>query len=363
MLTRHHAISLCHVRDRADLVAFIDEQWKRGHILSVSPQLMDWQHQDAARDGLNFVIARHRESGRLDGALGFIPTSQFDPALAGEGDIWLCIWKVRVDADEPGLGMSLFWFLQRLLQPRSIAGIGMPEGFEKLYRYLGFRVGQLDHYYFVNETKREFVILGNVRAPFEHVPREVRDRESPEREVRLEICTEGRFSALTTGCSDFGDAACYPRKSVTYLRKRYFEHPIYRYAVYAVIRGGGAKGFLVFRECALGGASALRLVDVQLPLGELTGLSSELQRVVQERGAEYCDFYVHGIPEEVVTRVGFVRRTCDSDVIVPNYFEPFEQRNVELRYACLTSKQGAFVICKGDSDQDRPSALPAQGEV
>ena len=51
---------------------------------------------------------------------------------------------------------------------------------------------------------------------------------------------------------------------------------------------------------------------------------------------------------------GFIQN--DDSFILPNYFEPFEFRNVELDFAYKSNaKSGSLSIFRGDSDQDRPN--------
>ena len=45
-------------------------------------------------------------------------------------------------------------------------------------------------------------------------------------------------------------------------------------------------------------------------------------------------------------------------VVIPNYFEPFERRNVELDFVIYTDVSAFdFRFVKGDCDQDRPNEL------
>lgn len=54
--------------------------------------------------------------------------------------------------------------------------------------------------------------------------------------------------------------------------------------------------------------------------------------------------------------MGFELLDLDGETIVPNYFEPFEQRNVKIEIAYKT-KGDNYVAFKADSDQDRPNIL------
>jgi hypothetical protein len=87
---------------------------------------------------------------------------------------------------------------------------------------------------------------------------------------------------------------------------------------------------------------------------ELGSIQSELLRFLDREGGEFVDCYNHGISSDVFLRLGLWPR--GDDVIIPNYFEPFERRNIDLRFAYL-SPEKRYVVFKGDADQDRPSTV------
>ena len=65
----------------------------------------------------------------------------------------------------------------------------------------------------------------------------------------------------------------------------------------------------------------------------------------------------YGLDEACFTRMGFQHLDLNQEeIIVPNYFEPFEKKNVKLEIA-YKSKSDNYVAFKGDSDQDRPNVL------
>jgi hypothetical protein len=53
---------------------------------------------------------------------------------------------------------------------------------------------------------------------------------------------------------------------------------------------------------------------------------------------------------------GFIPVNPSGGDIVPDHFEPFEQRNAPIRFAIKTDRP--VVIFKGDGDQDRPNVKP-----
>ena len=67
---------------------------------------------------------------------------------------------------------------------------------------------------------------------------------------------------------------------------------------------------------------------------------------------EYADFYVQGFENQYIFEAGFSERIEGDENVIPNYFSPFEQRNIEI-YVSGNIEKGLF--CKADGDQDRPN--------
>lgn len=62
--------------------------------------------------------------------------------------------------------------------------------------------------------------------------------------------------------------------------------------------------------------------------------------------------YCLGMEEEYILKVGMVERTEEDPNIIPNYFHPLEQTNVDIWVA---SSQNNAVFFKADIDKDRPN--------
>ena len=71
-------------------------------------------------------------------------------------------------------------------------------------------------------------------------------------------------------------------------------------------------------------------------------------------GAEYIDFYCAGINEEDVYEAGFVEVNEEDGNIIPNYFEPFVQENIDI---WVDSREYNSLFTKADADQDRPNII------
>ena len=100
---------------------------------------------------------------------------------------------------------------------------------------------------------------------------------------------------------------------------------------------------------------AIRFVDY---IGERTlisGIGAFLKNLLSETdGAEYIDFYCAGINEEDVYEAGFVEVNEEDGNIIPNYFEPFVQENIDI---WVDSREYNSLFTKADADQDRPNII------
>jgi hypothetical protein len=336
-------IGRCTASEIDDVVAFINEQWKPGHILATFRPLLDWQHRDRDGRGYAFVVARRRSDSAVLGILGYIATKRFDDALADANVLWLTTWRVRDDAGSSGLGIQLLQHLTSIEPHVAIGALGLTPSTLPIYRAFGYTVGELQHYVRPNANTATFKLASIRHRTLPHrddhafgVRRLVRD-EDFQRTAWVE-----KFDSV-------------PAKTPEYFRQRYSRHPVYRYAIAALDDAGSTVGLLAARVAEHDGCRALRIVDFAGRSEIFAGIGPAVQELLADFDAEYADVYNAGIAEEIVARAGFARIDPDSADIVPNHFEPFERRNVRLWFAI---KGGNAIVFKGDADQDRPNQMP-----
>jgi hypothetical protein len=345
-------IRLAREDDRAALIRFLDEHWKPNHILVQSRALFDWQHLSSAHPGqLNFVLALDSTSQDILAVLGFLPISQFS-LREDWSETFLVVWKVRDDVRRPGLGIGLLNFLIRQTQPALVGAVGLSRMVVPIYRALGYQIGQLDHHVLFNPRRSAFSIASGVEP--RHLP--------------LPVPVAAATSCIplnnASPCSAILEALCasfVSRKTWEYVRRRYLQHPIYRYHVLGLFQDGEPRAILIARKVQANGSAVLRIADFLGDAAILPLVRGALQSFLVSENAEYIDIYQHGIPGELFTAAGFVNRRQEPALTVPNYFEPFEAANVELDFAYKLydpSLAGRVRIFRGDTDQDRPNQLP-----
>ena len=99
------------------------------------------------------------------------------------------------------------------------------------------------------------------------------------------------------------------------------------------------------------GAKVLRIVDYIGDETLISGTNDFFTDRLLEDDLEYVDFYEYGLTRDYILQAGFSDR-YESENIIPQYFDPFEQRNVDMwSFYCTEGTR----IFKADGDQDRPN--------
>ncbi|MBT8450556.1 MAG: hypothetical protein KJO40_01190 [Deltaproteobacteria bacterium] len=345
-----YQVRVAHQSERDRIARFLDGHWRKDHIFVTCPELLDWQHLDSRRGRYNFVLGVHEESQQIHGILGFIPLAQFDPALRIESFCWMAIWKIRDAARGHKLGRRLLSYLNDTLKPAALCTVAASSMTLPMYQAMGYQTGRLNHHFILHPGKSNFHLVVNAGS------NATRGRVEPSQHPRtLEAVTEDEIRKDLSHC--FADQKAIPGKSPTYLIHRYLRHPIYRYRPYAIREKGRTLGLLVTRTCSHEESRAIRIVDFIGPSEALWGLRGQWESILREQDAEYADFYSAGIDERDLVSSGFTSRHGEDGIVIPNYFEPFMRKNVEIDFMISVPIGTPFRIVKGDSDQDRPNML------
>jgi len=344
------AIHFCAKNEIKDVMNFVGEYWpKKNHILSHNKPLMNWQYFNKAGQSYNFVIARDSVNGSVLSVLGYIPTQRYDPALTSINTIWLALWLSRDDADISGLGLMVYRFLVNNEDYEAIGVLGINSYATGIYEAMGYDLGILNQYYMLNKECSEFQIAV---IPADSKNRAIERIKNRKKFIKV---TTKNFKEISESISYVQPITIIPRKSPEYFYTRFLQHPIYNYHLYAILEHGIPQGIVALRCSNMADRCALRIVDYYGPVKGLLGTAPEFQFLMAEFEAEYCDMYNIGIGESILASAGFSKLNANSAIIIPNYFEPFEKRNVEIRYAIKSLGQGHYMLFKGDGDQDRPN--------
>ncbi|MEL7567167.1 MAG: hypothetical protein AAGU27_20140 [Dehalobacterium sp.] len=322
------------------LMRFIRENWRANHILGNDREFFLYEHGNG--DEINFIICESKKNGELVGMHGFIPYS-WDEELRHVCGV---MTMVKKDVFIPMLGVELIKRFIGIMQYKTYCGIGTnPKTMVPLVKRLFHRyVGKMEHYYRLNEKVEEFKIVKIVN-------RKKNCAESIERNqaelLELKDFTEVKKRFVLNKSNPF-----LPYKEDWYIEKRYFKHLIYQYRVWGIAVNGRIRALLFGRQVEQANTKILRFVDFIGDIEDLVFVNKGVKEIIEKDGYEYADFLLHGVPEKIMSKAGFVRKTEEEGNIIPNYFEPFIQNNVDIWFE--TSHED-MIIFRADADGDRPN--------
>ncbi len=327
------------IEDIPLIMRFIDEHWRKGHVMAVDRELFEYEYVHG--EEVDFVIAIKKETQTLEAIFGFLRCSS-DP----HGDIWGSMWKVNDQGSNMNLlGVELARRVLQLTGFRSHIGNGANPKTTIPLRKVFFRehTGKMKQYYILNSETDEYHIAV-VNEPWTSQGESAQD-EIVVRELR-------DYSALNAWM-DCAACTMVPQKDNWYIKHRFYDHPVYDYNVYGVENSTGSKSVFVTREICVNGGKVLRIVDYIGDHSLIRGFLPHLNRMMHENGYEYIDFFEYGIEDDIMLAGGFRDREA-HDNIIPNYFEPFCRENVDI---WVHYKDERTTFFKADGDQDRPNSV------
>ena len=314
-----------------EIMDFIENHWKKGHIFGKNREFFEYEF---VIDGkVNFYIAKNRKTNEIESLQGFLYASHPEK----KKDVWGSIWKTRTDhPNKPFLGLELNDRLHEEYGFRSGAGVGInPNTALPLNKSLGAYCSKMNHYYrLANCTEykiakiKEKIILPKNQQIKQITPQKVNSID--------ELKQVFDFSSVEN---------VFPLKDDWYINHRFFNHPIYKYDVYSI-----PNAFFVTRVQEYNNSKILRIVDYLGDHSSFAGLYDFFEKLLNEY--EYVDFYNLGFEHEYLEMAGFIRNEFESENIIPNYFAPFVQKNIEVYVSASNDK---YIFFKADADQDRPN--------
>jgi hypothetical protein len=330
-------IRFADIDDADKIMMAIKNHWDANHILALNKDFFLYIFA-GDKNSLNFVIAEDKNTDEIAGFLGYIRYTSSLPC-----DIGTVMWQA-LEGKGNFLGLKMFLFLVSKDCFNHIFSIGINPKTIPIYQYLRYYIGKLDHYYRIMDKKsfmiaeiKSRIILPVSSSEFEIVL--VNDIFSFRKVFEFFISSTERI---------------FPIKDINYFCHRFFEHPVYSYKIFFINskRTKESKAFFVCREVEQFETKVLRIVDFIGDEEYFAGISMELQNLMDQNNYEYIDCYSYGISGKTMNRAGFVKRIDDDSNIIPNYFEPFTRKNVDIWF--FINRLDNIRLLKADADQDQP---------
>ena len=337
-----YKFKICEKEDLPRLLTFINTYWKKNHILVRSKEILDFQYYNRETGKYDFVLAENTQTGELDGIRGWIRVDQYDPALAQYDEVWSAVSKVRTDVENNEIKVLGSYLWRYLEKHKGFGTVGISRFSFAMHTAIRHKTCSLGQFFILNHETKDFkvaVIPADYQFPTE---KKESDRHLHE------------IEDINAIADDAVPAFYRPFKSKTYLINRFARHPVYHYHFYGIYEGNELKSILVGKFVEINGGKILRIVDVLGSLEDVGRLYDDFQSILHESGSEYVDFLCFGIDDSVFQNMGFDKLDPEQDkLIIPNYFEPFEAKNIVINGAYKPADH--YCMFKADADQDRPS--------
>lgn len=337
-----YQIRLAQPSDIESIMIFLNDHWKANHILSVDRDFFEYEFLEG--DTVNMMLALDKNTGAIEALTGFLPCSHTPDKE--KFDVWGSFWKVN--DSHPNMTFLGVEIMKRLIQElgcRTHLGIGINPNTTLPIRKVTFheKTAKMKHYYCLNPQIKDFKI-----ACIKELPSFEQDSDTPATDYQ-------EFHSVDEIKPLFNIEALdgIPYKDFWYLNKRFFNHPYYHYHVYGLKNTENeVRALLVARAVKQFDRQILRIVDYIGDQSLFAGIGPMIKTFFVENGYEYIDFYTLGFHEDYIQRAGFIEKADNSGNIIPNYFEPFLQENIDIWVRYM---EDGTLFCKADGDQDRPN--------
>lgn len=338
-----HIIRLAEDTDFHPIIDFLKREWNPQHIYVKNPNFFRYEHCIDGR--INALIAIEKETGELHGVMLMYPLQR---ELNG-CDIFGGLWKVSSACKTPMLGYKMVQSVKELTGVKGHSGVGInPSTAGVIFRRIKEQhVGCLKHYYLTYGC-REYRIAD--------IPDNIRSHPTAGKAKFKMLETPEQFK---TSFNLDQYRSCPNFKDFWYIKKRYFEHPIYKYIAFGIQLDTKIRGVFIAREISLFGNKILRIADFFGDDYSISECGDAFHELILNNFYEYVDFYEYGISDSYLLKAGFILKD-ESNTIIPNYFEPYIKKNIELWFH--TPYQNTKIF-KGDGDQDRPNMISGAGET
>lgn len=320
-----------------EIMSWLDKNWKKNHIMATNKEL--FLHELAQNDRINMFLAKNKQTSQIEAIWGVIYT-----ANGVCRDCFGTFWKSISKNILLGTELAKRFYSKHDFRYYFPLGSNPKTAVPIQKAIFKCEFSTMKHYYLLNEKIKHYEIAKiayKTKTTYFGIPNKnfeilkIKD---------ISQINKVEFKNLMSGR--------VPYKDLWYVKKRFFDYPIYKYDVYAIYENYELKALFVIREQKLGSKNVLRIVDY---LGEQKSFvfASEFLRNLFDENTEYIDFYAFGFDDKVLEKMGFIK-ICENDRnIIPNYFSPFIQKNIDIY--CSDFGVPNVLLCKADCDQDRPN--------
>jgi hypothetical protein len=329
--------------EQKNIMNFIHDFWSANHILATDKEFFAYEHN--TKEDTNFFIAIDNNSKKIIALQGFIPYGEY-PGCHICGVITIVDSSSKI----PLLGIEVMKRMLEETKPISYCGIGTnPNTMLPLVKKFFKRsTGKMNHFFFLNSQIKDFKIISISQKTYAKIKKIKINVQQ-----RINIKNLISENDLVKYLANIEPHHNLPKKTSNYIVKRYFRNPKYLYKFFLIsAKNKGNISLLIGREVMHNHARALRIIDFIGDIEVLGMLNNWLVNIANDNQYEYVDLLCTGLNEDIIKKSGFLKKSEYTDVIIPTYFEPFVNENIDIHFEKSSDE---LILFKGDADGDRPS--------
>lgn len=337
-MSKTHNFKIAKKKDIKQIMYFIKKNWDENHILAKNYNFFCYEFLNDKR--INFILAYNKKTKILEAIQGFIPyRNTKNKHICGS------ITCVNQKSKKPFLGIETMSAMLQITKPKTYCGIGT--NFKTMIplvkKFFKRNVGIMDHYYILNNDLKKYEIAKiskKNRSSFYRINNQYNLQKIQ------------NFESLNKQFNLNKNLKYFPDKDNSFLKKRYFQHPIYNYICYGVFNNDDKLlSFLIAREISLKKRKILTIVDFRGNPKDLGLIELALKKILKENNYEYIDLLCSGLSTVTLLKSGFNKKGNPDINIIPSYFDPFIKKNIVIWYEKSNKN---LILFKGDADADRP---------
>ena len=319
---------------------FIRDNWKKNHILAKDKNFLIWQYLNKKKINTAAAIFKNK----ILGVQMFIPQSHYDKKL-NDKEIFLTIFRC-LETKIPGLSVKIFQYIVKKFNPNFIGTTGFSHKMINFHKWQGFNVGLMKHHVAISPFKKKYKIASIPLKIKKFIPKkQMQDLEI----VEINILNINSYKV---------DKSFYdqpPKKTLNFILNRFLKHPKYQYMIFATLKNKKIISICILRMLKKNTVTVFKIVDYVGHEKFFASYGFIFYKLIKQYSAEYIDFYSHGISEKYILEAGFIDRRKYKDLIIPEYFEPYIKKNIDLMYGYINKTKKKVKIFKADGDRDRPN--------
>ena len=300
--------------DKSRIINFYRKFWEENHLIFNNEYLFEYEFVQNQK--LNFIYAEDKDSKKLLSVVGYYQynnnQSSFKNHICGS------ISRVHPECEIPFLGIETLNRLKLITKSTSYCGTNTNSEtmLPLCKRYLKHNIGEMNHFYLLNLNLKKYNLCSIKKYENKLFDLKI-NKKFDIKQINWDYDFEKIFNNIR-------QSFFQPYKSKEYILKRYKNHPIYKYDLYALNFGKKTISLFILRKQIFKDSSILRFIDYFGEIENFKYLGNLLQEKINSTEHEYLDL-ITNMPPEILIASKFNEKSIKEDLI-PHYFEPFVKK-------------------------------------